>query len=63
MDIDCQHMPAPGGDIRDDIEPVYAVMDGIVGTAGYEQNSGFYIRLIHSPFFTTSFKSTSPDVN
>ena len=48
-----------GIDLRANFEPVYAVMDGTVGKAGYDQHSGFYIRLIHSPFFTTSYAHLS----
>lgn len=48
-----------GIDLRADFEPVYAVMDGMVRKAGYDQRSGFYIRLIHSPFITSSYAHLS----
>lgn len=44
--------------LRADFEPVFALMDGIVEKLGYYQRSGFHIRLLHSPFITTSVKST-----
>lgn len=43
-----------GIDLRADFEPVYAVMDGVVEKVGYDNLSGFFIRLIHSPFVSTS---------
>ena len=48
-----------GIDLRADFEPVYAVMDGIVEKAGYDQRSGFFIRLIHSPFCTSIYAHLS----
>jgi murein DD-endopeptidase len=48
-----------GIDLRAYFEPVYAVMDGTVGKTGYDQRSGFYIRLIHSPFCMTSYAHLS----
>lgn len=48
-----------GIDLRADFEPVYTVMDGAVGKAGYDNRSGFYIRIIHSPFITTSYAHLS----
>ena len=48
-----------GIDLRANFEPVYAVMDGTVENAGYDQRSGFYIRLIHSPFITSSYAHLS----
>lgn len=48
-----------GIDLRADFEPVYAVMDGMVEKAGYDDKSGFYIRLIHSPFVTISYAHLS----
>jgi murein DD-endopeptidase MepM/ murein hydrolase activator NlpD len=46
-------------DLRADFEPVYTVMDGIVEKAGYDQRSGFFIRLVHYPFVTTSYAHLS----
>jgi murein DD-endopeptidase len=48
-----------GIDLRANFEPVYAVMDGMVEKAGYDQRSGFFIRLIHSPFCTSSYAHLS----
>jgi murein DD-endopeptidase MepM/ murein hydrolase activator NlpD len=48
-----------GIDLRADFEPVYSVMDGKVEKAVYDQRSGFYIRLVHSPFCTTSYAHLS----
>lgn len=48
-----------GIDLVADFEAVYAVMDGMVGKAGYDLRSGFYIRLIHSPFCTSSYAHLS----
>ena len=48
-----------GIDLRADFEPVYAVMDGMVGKAGYDQRSGFFIRLIHSLFVSSSYAHLS----
>ena len=44
-----------GIDLRADFEQVYAVMGGMVEKVGYDNRSGFFIRLIHSPFVITSF--------
>jgi murein DD-endopeptidase MepM/ murein hydrolase activator NlpD len=48
-----------GIDLRAYFEPVFAVMDGLVEKAGYDERSGFYIRLNHSPFITSSYAHLS----
>lgn len=48
-----------GIDLRAYFESVYAVMDGVVGKAGYDERSGFFIRLIHSPQITSSYAHLS----
>lgn len=59
MDIDGPHKPVSGDRFTAEFEPVYAVMDGMVGKEGYDELSGFYIRLIHSPFIPISYAHLS----
>lgn len=48
-----------GIDLRAYFEPVFAVMAGVVGKIGYDERSGFFIRLIHSPQITSSYAHLS----
>jgi murein DD-endopeptidase MepM/ murein hydrolase activator NlpD len=48
-----------GIDLRAYFEPVYAIMDGVVGKAGYDERCGFFIRLTHSPQITSSYAHLS----
>ena len=48
-----------GIDLRAYFEPVFAVMDGVVGKAGYDERSGFFIRLNHSPLLKSSYAHLS----
>jgi murein DD-endopeptidase MepM/ murein hydrolase activator NlpD len=48
-----------GIDLRANFESVFAVMDGLVEKAGYDERSGFFIRLIHSPQITSSYAHLS----
>jgi murein DD-endopeptidase MepM/ murein hydrolase activator NlpD len=48
-----------GIDLRAYFEPVFAVMDGVVGMAGYDERYGFFIRLNHSPLLKSSYAHLS----
>jgi murein DD-endopeptidase MepM/ murein hydrolase activator NlpD len=48
-----------GIDLRAYFEPVFAVMDGLVEKAGYDERSGFFIRLNHSPLLKSSYAHLS----
>lgn len=48
-----------GIDLRAYFEPVYAIMDGLVEKAGYDERSGFFIQLIHPPSITSSYAHLS----